>query len=722
MRFIVTILLISIFSKEANAQSYKIIVKVQKSQQSISGVSVSENKKVIGTSDTAGNVKLDLSKGMHKLEFTAIGYESKTAVISFPLNKDEEILLTPVATNLEEITIVSSTRNNQRIENSPLKVEVLGREEMDEENAIKPASIGSIIGDISGIQIQQSSAVSGNANVRIQGLEGRYTQILRDGLPLYDGFSGGFGILSIPPLDLKQVELIKGAASTLYGGGAIGGMVNIISRKPIEKQVATFTLNRSSLSESNINAFLSKKYNKIGYTLYGGYTNQGERDINKDGFSDLPKLGSFVVHPRLFFYPSRNTTITTGYTGTFEKRNGGDMIVLKGNGNSYHQYFEENQTVRHSGEFIVEHTYADKTKLEFKNSLSSFGRKLISNTFSMDGQQTNHYSELSVFHPYSKGSLVGGINLLGDQFQKRSTSFPIAIQNYSNSTVGFFLQNTTNIAEQTVLETGIREDLHNHYGNFLLPRIALFHRFNEAWATRAGVGYGYKAPNLFSSQIKDLPIEKLLPFADDIKAERSVGYNMEVNYKKEWGDGNEFFINHAFFLTSVNDPIIYDTDASGGNIIFINANKSVVTKGFDTYVQTVLNGYEVYVGYTFTIAERKYLSSNQFMPLTPKNRMAFTLVRDFEELGFRVGVEASYNGKQIRYDGTKTPGYLFAAAMLEKRIGEKIRFVLNCENLFDYRQSRIETLFNGSIMSPDFKPLWAPIDGRVVNLAMVVKL
>ncbi len=722
MKYILHCLFAFMFVSNVQAQKFSIRVKDQEKKMPLQGVSISEGKKNLGITDSTGVFVAKFSFGEHILEFSAIGFEKSIVTIKFPLEADHVIELTTSTGLLEEITIVSSTRNNQRIENSPLKVEVLGREEMDEENAIKPASIGSIIGDISGIQIQQSSAVNGNANVRIQGLEGRYTQILRDGLPLYDGFSGGFGILSIPPLDLKQVELIKGAASTLYGGGAIGGMVNIISRKPTEKQVATLTLNRSTLSESNINAFLSKKHDKIGYTLYAGYTNQGERDVNKDGFSDLPKLVSLVVHPRLFLYPSKNTTITAGYTGTFEKRNGGDMMVLKGNGNTYHQYYEENQTKRNSGEFIIEHTYSDKTKLEFKNSLSSFNRKLISNTFSMDGQQFNQFSELSVFHPYKKGSVVGGINLLGDQFKKLSSSFPIALQNFSNNTFGFFAQNTLNLTEQTILEAGIREDLHNHYGNFLLPRVALFHRFNDQWATRGGIGYGYKAPNLFSSQIKDVPIEKILPFTDDIKAEKSIGYNVEVNYKKEWGDGNEFFINHAFFLTSVNNPIIIENDALGGNILFANANKPVVTKGFDTYIQTVLNGFEVYVGYTFTIAERKYLNTNQFMPLTPKNRMAFTLLRDFEKLGFRVGAEASYNGKQIRYDGSKTPGYLFAAAMLEKRLGKKIRLVLNCENLFDYRQSRIESLFNGSIMAPDFKPLWAPIDGRVVNLAMVVKL
>ncbi len=239
------------------------------------------------------------------------------------------------------------------MENSPLKVEVLGREEMEEESVIKPAGIASILGDVSGVQIQQSSAISGNANVRIQGLDGRYTQILKDGLPLYDGFSGGFGILSIPPLDLRQVELIKGSASTLYGGGAIGGLINIISRKPTAKQEAVISLNQTTLKETNFNSYFSKRYKKVGYTFFGGYNFQKAVDVNKDGFSDVSDLNGLVVHPRLFFYLDNKTTITTGYTGTFEKRNGGDMLVLAGNQNALHQYFEKNTINRSSFELTA---------------------------------------------------------------------------------------------------------------------------------------------------------------------------------------------------------------------------------------------------------------------------------------------------------------------------------------------------------------------------------
>jgi len=700
----------------ANAQ-HKVIVKVlnDANKEPLEAVNISVNNKPAGSSDKKGMAVLQLPRGNVQLHFTSVGYTDTDTLITPPFHDTLLIVLSPSQKILDQIIIVSSTRNNQRIENSPLKVEVLGREEMDEESGIKPAGIASILGDVSGVQIQQSSAITGNANVRIQGLDGRYTQILKDGMPLYDGFSGGFGILSIPPLDLKQVELIKGSASTLYGGGAIGGLVNIISRKPTTKQEAVVSINQTTLKETNFNTYFSKRYKRSGYTFFGGYNYQKAVDVNKDGFSDVGDLNGLVLHPRLFFYPDGKTSIVAGYTGTFEKRNGGDMQVLAGKADTAHQYFEKNITNRNSFEWVAQRYLSNNKRVEFKNSLSAFSRTIKNNNIDFAGNQFNYFSELSLFIPYHSNSLVIGINATGDRFRKITPNIPL--NNFQNNTLGFFAQNTWNIKQSTTLVAGIRNDYHFTYGNFFLPEIAIFHRFSEHWAGRAGIGFGYKTPNALASQTTDYAIQNILSLPLTIKAEKSTGYNAEVNYKLHWGENNELFINQAFFLTQLNNPVVGKMESSG-NVLFDNEDKPVISKGFDTYIRTTIQGWELYAGYTFTIAQRKYLLQNQFIPLTPKNRFAFTIVRDFERAGFRFGIEGSYTGRQYREDYTQTPGYIFIAMMMEKQLGKHFSIVLNGENLLDYRQSKVEMLYTGSITNPVFNPLWAPIDGRVINLSV----
>lgn len=700
----------------------KIKVTDETSKESIIGANLLENGKVVAITDTSGMATISLSKGEHQLTCSSVGYETQKLEVVFPYHGILKVSLQTASNELEEISVVASTRNNQAIENSPMKVEVLGKEELEEENTVKPANIGSLLSDISGVQIQQSSPVSGNSNVRIQGLDGRYTQILRDGMPLFDGFSGGFGILSIPPLDLKQLELIKGSASTLYGGGAIGGLVNIISRTPSEKQYGVLTINQTTLGETNTNAFFSRRFKKIGYTFFGAYTNQGAVDVNKDGFSDLAQLGAVIFHPRLFWYVSEKTTITLGYNGTFERRNGGDMNVINGKPDAIHLYFEKNTTSRNSEELMLQSNFQNGGKLEFKNSISSFDRNITTNTHLFVGNQTNYFSELSFMYPWQKNSLVAGLNLTGDQFSKSSLSYPIQLPNFSNTVVGAFSQGTWNIQDKLILEGGLRNDYHFQYGNFVLPRIALFYRINPNWATRAGMGMGYKTPNPFAPQLVEYDIEKI-QMTTNLTPEKSVGYNFEFNYKKVWDDGTKIFINQAFFLTQLDHPIVANEDMTTGNVSFSNQSKPVISKGADTYIRTVLYEWELYLGYTFTMAERTYLSTNQFMPITPKHRFAFTLVKDFNAIGLRFGAEGSYFGSQYRMDGTLTPGYYFVAALVEKKIGKHVSIVLNAENLLDFRQNSVESkMYTGTISHPTFNALWAPIDGRVVNVAIKYQL
>lgn len=718
-RLLIAILGIAL-SAAANAQyTCKVVARDKDTHELLNGVSI-QAKNSTGTggiTDANGfalirNIKISSIT----LQYSFVGYKTQEQTYTLPDTAIHYIDLEPDAAALHDVVVVASTRGNDRIENATTKVEVLGQEEMNEESTIKPGNIASILGDVSGVQIQQSSATSGNANIRIQGLDGRYTQLLRDGMPLYGGYSGGFGVLSIPPLDLKQIELIKGSSSTLYGGGAIGGLVNMISKKPLYKPDASFLINHSTLKESNINAYYAQRWKKIGFTFFGGQTIQKAVDVDKDGFSDVPETNSTLIHPTLFFYPSSTTWLSLGWSGSFEKRTGGDMIAVDGKKDPAHPYFEKNKLHRNTFTLLSESRLSNTLTLSVKGSFSIFNRNETTNTYFFSGAQDNYYAEASLVKHAHKHNIIGGVNFTGDRFTP-SAATPVPVGKFNNATTGIFVQDTWQLTGNTKLETGIRADHHNTYGNFVLPRVALFHKLNEHWGARAGFGMGYITPNALTPQVRDYSIYQLQPIAANAKAEKSYAGNLEVNYKTPVGEGGSLFINQAFFITRINDPLVADENGAG-NVTFSNKNKPLLTRGSDTYVQLHLEDMEFYIGYTYTDALRTYLPTQQFIPVTPRHRAAATALYEIEGK-FRIGIEASYNSYQYREeDHTKTPGYLFMAAMAEVKFGPKWSLVLNCENLFDERQSRYESLYTGPVTSPVFKTLWAPIDGRVANLCL----
>jgi iron complex outermembrane receptor protein/outer membrane receptor for ferrienterochelin and colicins len=663
----------------------------------------------------------NIKAGKLHLVISYTGYTKMDTVIDIT-DKENQIIdfeMEAEKSELEEVIIVSSSRTNSRIEDLPTKVEVLGSEEVKEENGIKPGNIASLLGDIAGIQIQQTSAATGNADMRIQGLQGKYTQILRDGMPLFGGYAGSFSILQIPPLDLQQIELVKGASSTLYGGGAIAGMLNLISKKPkLGKPEKSLTLNYSNLKEANANTFFSGRNKEIGYTLYAGTTQQKEMDIDKDGFSDVPTVKNVFVHPRFFIYGKDNSTLTLGYTFNYEDRNGGDMTVLKGIRNGTHQYFDQNKTLRNTADAVWEKKYEDGGMLTAKANYSVMNRDIITNTFGMGGKQSSWYSELAYSKKYDAHTLVMGVNFNGEAFTKKlpDSSF---LPNTAFNTLGAFIQDDWKMNSAFTLQSGLRIDQNNDYGTFVLPRLSLMYKVNNKVTMRIGGGEGYKTPSLFSAEVDEREIPYILGFGKNIKSEKSIGANYDINYKTKV-DKWELTLNQTFFYNNIENPITYQAVREIVRpktvYVFGNEAKSLESKGMESYVQAINGPLELYAGYVYTDAKRNYNIVNHNLPLIAKHKFATVIAYEFSDK-FRAGIEAAYTGKQYLDNGSTTTPYTFAALMFRYNIG-KASFVLNCENLFDERQNK-----NGSIVSPPynnpiFQEIWAPLDGRVINLSM----
>jgi len=699
----------------ATAQnSFRCLVLDGESRVPLLGASifVEKTKQGISTDSTGSAVILNLSNGAHTIRFSMVGHTGKTIRYVFPAADTTAIIMLdkPVEATEEEV-IVSSSRTESGIENLPTRVEVLGAEEVNEEVGIKPGNIASLLGDVAGIQIQQTSAATGNAEMRVQGLPGKYTQLLKDGMPLFGGYSGSFSILQVPPLDLKQIEIVKGASSTLYGGGAIAGMVNLISKRPrkgvFEK---TILLNQSTLKESNANIYLSNRKNKTGYTFFSGGNYQRPVDVNKDGFSDVPDTKSFFVHPALFLYPDEKNMIYFGYNGVFENRKGGDMQVLKQRGSPAHQYFVSNQSARHSVDGYWENKINAGDRLVMKGTGSWFDRDIKTNVFGMKAKQLSWFTEASYLKKWKANDLVAGLNLTGESFRRKQPD-SLKLNNYDQTTIGVFIQNDWRITSKFIIQSGMRVDHHNQYGNLVLPRLSFLYRISQYFTSRLGGGLGYKIPTVFSSEIDERDYGHVLPL-NNVKAERSAGGNWDINYHQKVNGWN-LTANQTLFINRINHPLISELTLTN-DFHFINASDPIVTKGFETYIQVLHNALEIYLGYIYTSARKLY--DNRPLSLIAKNKFATVISYEIAD-NFRAGIESAYTGNQFLDNGKNTPGYLFMAAMARFDV-KQFAFVLNCENLLDYRQTKKEAIVNPPWNNPYFNQLWAPIDGRVINFSV----
>ncbi|HEY0060107.1 MAG TPA: TonB-dependent receptor, partial [Flavisolibacter sp.] len=373
-------------------QALKIIVRDAKERAVLAGatVTISTINKTVVADSTGQATFTDIPAGTYLARISFVGFGEQEVSLTTPLSTPFEVLLVAEEEELEEEVVVTATRTSRTIANTPTRVEVISGEELDEKANMKPGDIRMMLSESTGIQTQQTSATSYNSSIRIQGLDGRYTQILRDGLPLYGGFSGGLSIMQIAPLDLRQVEVIKGSSSTLYGGGAIAGLVNLVSKVPVEEKELSFIANATSAKGLDLSGFYSQRFQKVGVTVYGSRNTSAPYDPADIGLTAIPKFKRYTINPRLFLY-GKKTTANMGFSYITEDRLGGSMDFIK---NGTAGYFERNNTDRFTTQLGIASRLAERATLTFKNSYTRFNRTIKVPSYTFEGLQQSTFSEL----------------------------------------------------------------------------------------------------------------------------------------------------------------------------------------------------------------------------------------------------------------------------------------------------------------------------------------
>ena len=722
MQKIIFLLFILISSTQIFAQNtFKAILKNEKNGEILPGFSVN----IKGTtnsslSDTTGFVQLiNIANGKQTIVVTGTGYTEKEIKITFPQNETVTILLETSSEDLEEIKVVTSTRSSRNIKDIPTRIEGIPAADLDEKSVMQPGNIKMLVSEIAGVQTQQTSQVSGSSSIRIQGLEGKYTQLLQDGFPLYSGFASGLSVLQIPPLNLKRVEVIKGATSTLYGGGAIAGLINLITKVPTAEREVSFLANINQTNALDLSAFYGEKYKKTGFTLFASSNTQKAYDANSDGFSDIPKYTRFSFSPKFYYYPTDKTTLSIGVNAGFEKRIGGDMIAINNNVDAVHTFYESNNSNRYSTQASFEKIFSNKNILIIKNSFAFFNRKIQRKTYNFDGRQTATFSEINLLIPREKSEWNIGANYVSDNFEQRNIT--AAKLNYNNTAIGLFAQNNLKVSEKFIAESGLRLDITNRNNVFILPRLSLLYKITDKLTSRIGGGLGYKMPNIFSEDAEEKAFQNITPLNfSTAKAEKSYGLNGDINYKTVIFDDVNFSVNQLFFYTIIKDPLVLEAVTATNDFAFKNAQGNIDTKGFETALKFRLKDISLYVGYTFTDVKRNFNNSSTANPLSAKHHLNFDLMYELNEK-LRVGYELYYTGQQYLSTNEKVRDYWVTGIMSEYKF-KRFSLFINFENFTDTRQSRWGNLYTGSNQNPLFKEVYTPTEGFIFNGGFKIKL
>ena len=692
----------------------KVTVKDEATKEAVAGATVSVKDTLLSaTTNAQGVVQLSgIPDGPQTLTIFSPGYETKELNLTFPLiNQRETVVFLKLTNEVGEVTI-TSTRTGREIDDVPTRVEAIDEEEVDEKTTMRPANVSMVLNESTGIKVQQTSATSNTQSVRIQGLDGRYTQLLKDGFPAFGGFSGSISLLDILPLDLKQVEIIKGPSATFYGGGAIAGVINFISKEPEDRPVTSLIFNQTTALGTDFSLFNSRKFQRFGYTFLGSVNYQKEYDVDDDDFTELPRTNSFTLSPRFFFYPNDKTRLIVGNTTSYPNRKGGDVFVLRGRGDNFHQYFENNRSVRNITTFQLERQFVNGSRLVAKQSLAFFDRKLEIPDYLFAGRQFNAYTDISYLRTVNDHVFVFGFNAVYDQFRERTNKNTPAPRDETRTTFGGYVQDSFTITDKLSLEAGLRLDHLRHYGTFALPRVSALYRFTPNLSSRLSFGLGYKAPSIFTEEAETLLFRNVLPIGNSLQAERSRGGTLDVNYRNSIGEKFSYAVNQMFFYTEIEDPLVLIEDPSAV-FRFVNADQSVRSRGFETNARLSYGIVKLFAGYTFTKAVASYLAGSQTLPLTPKSRINSALLFEKED-SFKTGFEAYYTSGQFLTNGLRTRPFWVLGIFGEKSFGKYSLFI-NAENITDTRQSRFSQVVFPPHQTPTFAEIYTLTEGRIIN-------
>ncbi|QFU05484.1 Colicin I receptor precursor [Pseudoalteromonas sp. THAF3] len=614
---------------------------------------------------------------------------------------------------------VTASRLGRIVTESATRTEVISAEEIQEKAIMRPGNISMLVAETGGVRVQNTSPALGSANIRLQSLYGRYTQLLSDGLPLYGGQSTSIGLLQIPPTDLANVEIIKGSASSLYGGSALGGVINLISRTPNDEFEAEVLMNATSKDGQDITSYIASPVSQtMSASLTAGVHRQHQQDLDDDGWLDMAGYERATVRPRLYWQSDNGANLYATVGAMTEQRDGGTREgATTPDGSTFTQ---RQDTTRLDSGLVFDQPFADVYNLNIRASAMYQDHDHQYAESNEDDTHESYLLESSVSGYTDKAAWLVGV---AHQVEKFS-SVQFSEFDYSYQVPGLFSQLDYEASDDISFSLSARADWHNEYGTQFSPRVSVLYR-PENWTLRGSYGQGFFAPTPFIEDIEEAGLSRLEPL-QGLQEEHAETAALDLTYTAgRIESGVTLFSSNVDNVTELEviEPQNINTNKQ---VRIVNTPGQSEIRGAELLLRYRWRDLKLTGSYLYTDASKDQASGTRVpLTLTPRHMAGAVLM--WEEHGSHiVGFEAYYTGTQHLQDNpyrSKSEAYWHLGLLGQITLG-KVSYFVNAENLLNVRQTKTDPL-----VLPERAPsgrwttdIWSRNDGFTVNAGIRIKL
>lgn len=542
----------------------------------------------------------DIPPGSYKVVVSYLGYESTQKRISLQAGEAIQLDFSLVgsATTMDEVVITGTLKEMTRLE-SPVPVEVYNPVFFKKNPT---PNIYEALQNVNGVRPQLNCNVCNTGDIHINGLEGPYTMVLIDGMPIVSSLATVYGLSGIPNSLVERMEIVKGPASSLYGSEAIGGLINIITKNPDKAPLFTADVMGTSWSEWNLDLGVRFNVGDVASVLTGvNYFNYDNPiDHNNDNFTDVTLQERISVFQKWNFKRKNNKLFTLAGRYYWEDRWGGEMDWTPEFRGGSEIYGEAITTERL--ELLGQYELPAIENMLFSFSFNSHHQNSVYGDMPYIGDQKIGFGQLTWDKVVGKHDLLFGSALRYTFYDDNTPATGGEASNPGNNPdeiwlPGVFVQDQIRFNDQHNLLLGLRYDYNNNHGSILTPRFAYKWSITPTDIFRLNAGTGFRVVNLFAEDHAALTGAREVVIAEELNPEQS--YNINANYMKKMylNNGASGSIEVSSWYTYFTNVIFPDYDTNPNQIIYDNLDGSAVTKGVSINADmTFPNGFSFLLG------------------------------------------------------------------------------------------------------------------------------